>query len=267
MPILLSVSKPAAILLKNQEWIEKLSQFKLKGLGDYWIHSWKRRGLASPDPTVHTRCSWLAPHTCLCCFSFHIWTLGYCDQHSRVCCPSGEENRSMADGYFYFLALMGCCWKMGWVWQEMCCGVSGCPAESDSRQWPVIFIGLPCGHPLSSPGLRWLAPVIFSFNSMPRFARGFLGLGWSTRDFLGCEKDQFGWDGFSKVEITLVSCGWRVTLLQNSPALMWELHCDREGSLWRQDVGCDSHWGNLSPSMGKVGLSRLELLFEASWLS
>lgn len=196
MPILLSVSNPAAILLKIQAWFEKLSQFILRGLGDSWIHSWKRRGLASPDPTVHARFSWPVRCSPVWCLGFHVWTPGYRDQCPHVCCPFGEENCSMSDGYFYFLVLMGCCWKVGWVWQEMCCGVSGCPTQSDSRQWPVIFIRLPCGHPAGSPGLCWLTPVIFLFNSMPCFARGFLGLGWSTRDFLGCEKDQFGWDGF-----------------------------------------------------------------------
>lgn len=55
----------------------------------------------------------------------------------------------------FFLVLMGCCWNMGCVWQEMCCGVSDCTTERNSRQWWVIFNRLPCGHLVGSRGLCW----------------------------------------------------------------------------------------------------------------
>lgn len=96
-------------------------------------------------------------------------------------CPGILQGRRAPGkmGVWGFLVLLGCCWNTGCVWQEMCCGVSGCATDSDSSQCWVILSDCPVvtpWAPQSSAGQLLLC-------TMYCFGWSFAGFGWSTGDF------------------------------------------------------------------------------------
>lgn len=85
----------------------------------------------------------------------------------------------------------------------MCCGVSDWTTESNSSQWWVIFIRLPCGNPVGSPGLCWGVSCSIACSALVEI---FQGLAGPQGIFLGgVKRIGLGETHSSKVEITLVS--------------------------------------------------------------
>lgn len=169
---------------------------------------------------------------------FPCLNAGFCGRCSVVHCHSGGEKYFSIHGYFgwvFFLVLMGCCWNIGCVWQEMCCGVSDCTTEHNSRQWWVIFNRPPCGRPVGSRGLCW---GVSRSIACSRFGGNFSGFGLSTRDFF-CSVKRIGLREVhsSKVEITLVS--WA---MENPASLNLPVH-HLGAALWRRWFTAEAGWG------------------------